>query len=210
MRYRLGKPCDIKEIVNIHYSIRESYSIGVFAHLGKSFLHQYYKIILNDKNQLVVCAEDENGRIQGFCSATLNVESQFANIRNHKLALGFSAIKSIVRDPSLLKSLAERYKSLCENGAEKFIVTKGARGEYWAWSKTYQDSISALEMHEVHLKILKDLGVKQLNFEVDTINKKVLNFHKFNGAEITKIMILPDGRERVLMRYNLVDRKSRL
>lgn len=209
MKYRLAKPCDIKEIVNIHYAIRRSYSAGVFAHLDKIFLRQYYKIILNDKNQVVVCAEDEDEKIQGFCSATLDVEKQFANIRRHKLALAFTAIKSIIRSPTLLKSLLDRYKSINGNGIEKFICSKGARGEYWAWSSSNKDSISSYELHEIHLKILKDLGVTQVNFEVDTINKKIMLFHNFNGAELIDKIILPDGRERVLMRYNLVARKSR-
>lgn len=209
MKYRLAKPCDIKEIVNIHYAIRESYSVGLFAHLDKIFLWQYYKIILNDKNQVVVCAEDEDGKIQGFCSATLDVEKQFANIRSHKLALGFTAIKSIILSPTLLKSLIARYKSTIGIGNEKYIATKGARGEYWAWSTSNKDSISSCELHEIHLKILKDLGVTHVNFEVDTINKKVMLFHNFNGAELIDKIILPDGRERAFMRYNLAERKQR-
>lgn len=209
MKYRLAKPCDIKEIVNIHYAVRESYPIGLFAQLNKSFLHQYYKIILNDKNQLIVCAEDENGIIRGFCSASLDMKRQFENIRKHKLGLGLTTIRSIFHAPSLFHSLIDRYKSISQDGGEKFIATTGARGEFWVWSQTNPDSISALELHEVQLKILRDLGVKQLNFEVDTVNIKVLNFHKSNGAELVKTIILPDGRERLIMRYNLVERKSR-
>ena len=57
MKYRLVKLCDLKEIVNIHYSIREIYPVGIFSQLGKPFLRQYYKIVLNDKNEVVVCAE---------------------------------------------------------------------------------------------------------------------------------------------------------
>ncbi len=209
MKYRIAKPCDLEEIVDIHYAIRESYSVGVFSSLGKPFLRQYYKIILGDKNQVVICAEDGNGKIQGFCSATLDAEKQFSNIRKHKFTLGLAAINSILLKPSLFMSLLSRYRSTQKSASERFIVTQGARGEYWAWSSANKDSISALEMHEIHLKILRDLGVKILNFEVDAINRKVFLFHKYNGAEFVDKTILPDGRERIWMRYNLVDRKAR-
>jgi hypothetical protein len=208
MKYRLAKPCDVREIVDIHYAVRETYPVGVFAKLGKNFLRQYYKIILSDKNQVVVCAEDENGKIQGFCSATLDVEQQFAHILRNKWYLGLAAIDSIFLKPSLFKSLISRYKSVTHDFGEKFIVTKGARGEYWAWSSANKDPISSMELHEVHLEIMKALGVRELYFEVDAINKKVFLFHKFNGAELIEKTILSDGRERAWMKYNLVDRKS--
>lgn len=210
MKYRLAKLCDLREIVNIHFVIRDSYPVGIFAQLGKQFLIQYYKIILNDKNAIVVCAEDEHGKIQGFCSATLDVKKQFANLRHHNIALGLSAISSILFKPSLIKSLILRYKSTKEGGDSQFISATGARGEYWAWSLSTKDSISSLEMHETQLNILRDLGVKELNIEVDTINKNIFLFHKCNGAKLVKKILLPDGRERAMMIYNLVDRKSKI
>ena len=147
--------------------------------------------------------------IQGFCSATLNVEKQFANIRHHKIALGLAAISSIIYNPLLIKSLISRYKSTKQNSHEKFITVKGARGEFWAWSASNKDSISSFEMHETYMNILRDLGVKELNIEVDTNNKNIYLFHKYNGAKLMEKIILPDGRERALMIYNLTDRKSR-
>jgi hypothetical protein len=210
MRYRIAKPSDLKQIVNIHYAIRETYSVGIFSQLGKQFLRQYYKIILNDKNEVVVCAEDENGNIVGFCSATLDVEAQMANIRRHKLSLGLAAISSIIRRPMLIKSLIERYKSTQISAAVKFVAAKGARGEYWAWNSADKDSISSIEMHEVSLKLLKALGVEELTFEVDKVNKNVFLFHKVNGAKIVDKFILPDGRERVKMKYDLINRESKL
>jgi hypothetical protein len=209
MRYRLAKPCDIKEIVNIHYSTREIYNNGIFSQLGKKFLSKYYRIVLNDKNEIVVCAEDEYGTIQGFCSSSLDVEKQYINIRKHKLQLMLAAISSIILNPSLVKALIDRYRSIKGTRDGIFINLKGARAEFWAWSTSNNDSISSIEMHEVQLNILRDLGVKELNFEVDIVNKNVFHFHKLNGAKIIDEMILPDGRIRALMRYNLVERRLR-
>jgi hypothetical protein len=208
MRYRIAKPSDLKQIVNIHYAIRETYPVGIFSQLGKLFLRQYYKIILNDKNEVVLCAEDENGKIVGFCSGTLDAEAQIANLRRHKLSLGIAAISAIVCKPTLIKSLIERYKSTQNSVGVKFITAKGTRGEYWVWNAADKDSISSIEMHEAGLNILKALGVKEVTFEVDKVNKNVFLFHKVNGAEIVDEFILPDGRERVKMKYDLKNRKS--
>lgn len=210
MRFRLAKIVDLNDIVDIHYNIRNTYDVGIFARLGKQFLRQYYRIILNDKNGIVLCAEDETGKIHGFCSATLNVEKQFENLRKNRLSLGMSAIGSLIRNPSLIKSLLDRYKSIGKNTNSKFVHIEGARSEFWAWSTSSSDSIASLEMHEVLLNLLRVLGVVDLFFEVDTNNKKVFLFHKYNGAEVLEKFYLPDGRERALMKYNLIERKSRL
>lgn len=208
MIYRLAKPCDFKEIANIHLAIRDSNSLGIFSQLGKSFLRQYYKIILNDQNEIIICAKNEYGKILGFCSSTMDAKHQLSTIRKHKLSLGFAALRSIIFRPLLLKELISRYNSIRGNKGKNFIFTEGAREEYWAWSPIYKDSISSIEMHETLLKILRDLGVLHLNFEVDMINRKIFLFHMWNNAELIKIIVLPDGRERAFMRYHLLDRKS--
>jgi len=110
IKYRLAKLVDCRSIVDIHYSIRKTYSVGIFAQMGKPFLKQYYRIILNDPYSVVVCAEDENGVIQGFCSATLDIEAQMAKIKLHKIRLGLASIVSIICRPSLIKHLINRYK----------------------------------------------------------------------------------------------------
>lgn len=210
MKYRIAKPVDYKSIVELHYAIRETYSVGIFAQLGKPFLKQYYKIILNDPNSVVVCAEDSNGDLQGFCSATLDVEAQMANIRQHKISLGLAAITSIIRKPFLIQDLIDRYKVIKNNSNTKIISTKGARSEYWVWKATNQDSVSSIEMYFASFNILKSLGVKELFGEVDKVNKKILKFQQANGGEIIDQIVLPDGRERVILKIDLVNWKPKL
>lgn len=210
MKYRLAKPSDSMDIANIHFNVRNTYDIGIFAMLGKSFLYNYYKIILDERNEVVLCAEDDNDKLQGFCSATLDVEKQFEKLRKHKVRLGFAAIGSIMRKPLLIRLLIDRYKSTTRTGDTKFVSSSGVRLEYWAWSGTAKESVSSLEMHEILLKVLADLGVKDVFFEVDIVNKRIFLFHKHNGAELLDKIILPDGRERALMKYDLINRISAL
>lgn len=203
MKYRLAKLNDINDIVDLHYAVRKTYNIGIFSQLDKSFLKQYYKIVLCDKDAVIICAEDEQKKLLGFCSATLDIESLMKNINKHFLILGLSAFKSIIFKPRLLSFLIDRYKSTKKESANSFISSNGARLEYWAWNASNKDSFASIEMHETLLKILNNLGVEIVNFEVDLVNKKIYKFHQFNGAEIKEIIKLSDGRERALMKYSL-------
>ena len=63
IRFRLAKPSDAKQIAYVHLHIRDKYDQGFFAQVNYSFLKQYYKVMLNDPNEVIVCAEDENGEL---------------------------------------------------------------------------------------------------------------------------------------------------
>ena len=59
-------------------------------------------------------------------------------------------------------------------------------------------------MNEIKYRILYDLGVREMFFEVDKFNKRVYKFHlKINKAEPIEEITLPDGRQRVLMKKQL-------
>lgn len=205
MKYRIAKLCDIKDIVDIHYSIRDTYSVGFFSHMRKPFIRQYYRILLQDKNEIIVCAEDNNGKIAGFCSSTLDMKSQLKHIKKHKFRLGISALSSLIAKPSLILQIFERFKAIDSSGNNKIIITEGARSEYWAWDTKNNDSISSVEMYFANLKILKSLGVKTVSGEVDKVNRKVLAFQKANGFKIIDEIKLSDGRERYILSCDLTN-----
>lgn len=206
IRYRLAKPSDAKEIADVHWHVRDRYTQGIFLSLGKGFLESYYKITLNDPWEVLVCAINEEGKIVGFTSTTLDAKKKYANVRNHKYILGLAALKAIVCHPSFLKDVWQRYRSLGDSDeGSKFIKTDGARGGYWCWLKS-DDSLKSYELTKVKNNILRDLGLKEFYFEVDKSNKAVYKFHlKVNKAEPLEEITLPDGRIRVLMRKNLLE-----
>jgi hypothetical protein len=210
MKYRLAKSGDCTALVDIHFAIRDIYSVGIFAKLGKPFLKRYYKIIIKDPNSVIVCAEDEQGVIQGFCSSTLDVGAQMTNIKKHRIILGISAITSFLGNPSLFKHLVDRYRVLGNNSEKKIISKKGARSEYWVWSGSSKDAESSVEMYFAQLNILKSLGVTELFGEVDLENKRILKFQLANGNEIVEHLTLPDGRRRVILRLDLAKWNNRV
>ena len=204
IRYRLAKPSDAKEIANVHWGVRDRYSQGIFLSLGKSFLCTYYKIILNDPWEVIVCAVNDTGKIIGFASTTMDAKEQALRLRKHKAQLGMSALWAIIKHPSLAVAVWQRYKSLGNNtDGPVFVHTEGVRGEYWCWLKN-EDSLKSIELSNIKNRILYNLGVTKLFFEVDKFNKAVYNYHlKVNKAEPISEVTLPDGRVRVLMKKTL-------
>ena len=200
IRFRLAKPSDAKQIANCHWHVRDRYSQGIFLSLGEGFLRTYYRIILDDPWEVVVCAEDENGRVVGFSSSTLDGRAQANNLRKHKIRLGFAAAKAVICNVHLFKELWLRYKSLGSGVSQRFVTVDGVRGEYWCWRKE-EDSLLSVDLDHAKGHIMYDLGYRECFFEVDKNNKQVYKYHlKVNKAEPVEEITLPDGRVRVLFK----------
>lgn len=204
IKFRLAKPCDAKQIAHCHWKVRDRYSHGIFLSMGESFLRAYYKIILDDPWEVVVCAENDKGKIIGFSSATLDAALQAKNLRKHKIKLGIAALGAILKKPILIKDIWMRYKALNNtHDTPKFVKMEGVRGEYWCWLKD-EDSLLSVNLDNAKGHIMYDLGYKDVYFEVDKINKQVYKYHtKVCKAEIIDEIVLPDGRVRTLLKKKL-------
>jgi hypothetical protein len=203
IRFRLAKPSDAKQIAYVHYHIRDKYDQGFFAQVNYSFLVKYYKVVLNDPCEVVVCAEDDNKKIVGFCSASLDAERQFRGMRKNKWGFVLPLITSALSNPSLIKSALDRFKSTKGESNNEYVTSKGPRAEYWGWLSGRNDSDQSVIMQDIMFYIMKMFGAEKLFFEVDKINKKIFKFHKINGAEEVKTFTMPDGRERVELVYDM-------
>lgn len=206
IKIRIAKPSDAGRIATIQQKIKEVNSLGIFCKMGHGFLKTYYKILINDPTTVFTCAENSRNEICGYGFSVLDAERQTNNLKKHKLKLMMSAIGSLIRNPFLLKELYNRYKSI-ENNNSNYLHSTGAHGGYWGWDPDTSDAESSMIFHEIGLKIMNLLGVDILHFEVDTANKNVYKFHKLNGAKIEKVFMLPDGRERAFMYYELNNHK---
>ncbi len=204
IKYRIAKPSDAKEIAALHWHVKDRYSNGIFLSLGQRFLTEVYKILLNDAWEVVICAVNEDDKIIGFSSTSLNIKHQFVEMKKHRFRLGFYALRGVICHPSLAKGLWERYKSLDNNSKTSFVHTEGVRGEYWCWIKG-DKSLKAIEMSNLKNNILYELGVRELFFEVDKSNTMVYKYQlKANNAQPIEEINLPDGRIRVLMKKIII------
>lgn len=205
VRFRLAKPCDARQIADVHWHVRDRYTEGIFLSLGKRFLKAYYEIILNDPWEVVICAEKEDGKIIGFSSASQDAAFQAKNLRKHIIKLGFSAVWALICHPNLIKSVWQRYRSLSGDvSVPKFVDTKGVRGEYWCWLKNEEAGLLNFQVDNIKNRVLYHLGERELIGEVDMRNKGVLDYHtRANKAEIIDKFTLPDGRERAVIKIPL-------
>ena len=204
IRFRLAKPSDAKQITNCHWAVRDRYTEGIFLSLGKNFLLSYYQVILNDPNEIIVCAENKKGEILGFSSGTLNAESQAVLIRSHKLKLGFAALLGLIRHPSYFKGVWQRYTSLKSTKDHKFLHMEGARSEYLCWKKGAEGSISMMLLDKIKFNMMHELGVKEVYFEIDRQNERLFNAQqRMKNITLLEEYTLPDGRIRGLFSIKL-------
>ncbi|MDE7510123.1 MAG: hypothetical protein K2M62_08355 [Muribaculaceae bacterium] len=203
IKFRIAKPADAKKIAKIHYSVRHKHPLGIFSQVGLNFLIAYYKILLNDPDEIIICAENEYRELVGFNSGTLDASTQMKSLRDHRLKLGLAAIGSIITNPKLLKRLWLRYKATNKEAPVKFVYSEGARGDFWAWKPGDPNSLDAVALSIKANAVFAALGVKEKYIEVDVDNKEVLAFHKAQKAVIEQTITLPDGRQRVLMKKTL-------
>lgn len=203
IRFRLAKPSDAKQIAYVHYHIRDKYDQGFFAQVNYAFLEQYYKVVLNDPCEVVVCAEDENQKIVGFSSGSLDAERQFKGMREKKFSFVWPLITSAIAKPKLIKNALDRFKSTKGESENQYVSFKGARIEYWGWLPGRDDSDRSIVMQDILFYTMKLLGAEKVFFEVDKVNKRIFKFHKINGAEEIQTFTMPDGRERVELAYDM-------
>ena len=204
IRFRLAKPSDAKQIANCHWHVRDRYTEGIFLSLGEQFLRAYYQVILDDPNEIIVCAENKEGEIVGFSSGSLSADSQAVSIRNHKIKLGFAALLGLVRHPSYFKGVWQRYISLKSTDDHKFLHMKGARSEYLCWKKGAEGSISMMLLDKIKFKMMHELGVKEVFFEIDRQNERLFNAQqRMKNITLLEEYTLPDGRVRGLFRMDL-------
>lgn len=202
IKFRIGKPSDAKQITEAHWTVRDRYSEGIFISLGKRFLRAYYDIVLNDPNEIIVVAENDNNKIVGFSSGSLDANSQAKSLKRHKIRLGFAAIIGVICKPSLIVGVWQRYKSLDnQSGKQQFLHMDGARSEYLCWRKDAEGSINMMLLDKIKFAIMAELGVKEVFFEIDRHNERLFKAQQ-RDKSITLISEyrLPDGRTRGLFK----------
>lgn len=105
MQLRIAKPSDAKEIAKLHGLTKDTHSIGIFSKMGKTFMNCYYKIILNDPNSVILCVEDDKGKLVGFASGSLDYLSEVKRLKKYFFRLGLAAFPSLLTSPKLIAEI---------------------------------------------------------------------------------------------------------
>jgi len=199
--FRVGKISDHIALAQIHYHSGQFQNDGFMYRLGYDFLKRYYKVLLSEKQSFVLVAEDNTSKIHGFVSGTQNASSHLSAIRNDRVFLALTLLKSVIFSPAIFKEIFKRYKYVNKvSDAESYGVLVGARLEYWIWDTDSSSNLSVLLL-KAWINIMKEMGVNEIHGEVDKFNIKSQKVHKLMGAIFYETKILADGRERTFYKY---------
>lgn len=199
MQLRLAKPSDAEAIAAIYDASNVGNPQSFMTKLGRSFLARYYRIVLSARGSVAVCAISETGAIMGFASGTLDAFEQIAELRRHRVSLAWSALPRLVRSPQLFKAM--RARSTATDNA--FIVSEGARWEYWAWDPQFRSTNGAMGLHRAWISVVRSMGVTRVSLEINDSDEKLAFLHGSQGAKLVRKYSTPEGLERRILQYNL-------
>lgn len=208
MRIRVAKKQDYKELAKLHLKCSKEQKGGFFYKLGIHFLSKYYAIFINEKYSLILCAENDYGKLVGIVTGTLSQEEHINEIKKNKISLGISILPALIKSPKSVIDIIYRYKSLGGKTNHEYIETSGARLEFWGWEKKEKELMGSIYLLRAWLMVMKYMGAKKIVHEVDEINKKSIELHSLLGSKIIKELNLPDGRKRFIMEYDLSNFKK--
>ena len=80
--------------------------------------------MLNDPNEVIVRAEDENGLIVGFSSGSLDVSKQMKSMRDNKFSFLWPLFTSAISNPKLIKAAIDRFKSTKGESNNHYVSSK--------------------------------------------------------------------------------------
>ncbi len=201
VKFRNAKVSDAKELAKIHIESGKNQPGGFMHQLGYYFMFKYYQLLIQERYSVIILAEDESNLVYGFCSGTLDATEHINNLRKNKISLFLASLPAILKRPSLFFELIKRKKHIdYSNGSIEYNTKTGVRNEYWGWRNNCDKSQSP-ELFKTWMNVVYSYGYNSFRGEVDSINTKIVLFHKFLGARILNEIELPDGRKRYFVEY---------
>lgn len=210
LRLRIARPADASDLGEVYWRTAKKLPEHFLPKLGRAFLTCYHKILIAEPHSIVMCLEDQSGRVVGFASGTRAMEEHVAALSRKRFSLAFSAIPALVKRPSLLGAMYARFqaaRSLKQD--EGFVLGEGPRLEYWGCVEGVVTPAEALDLIAAWLAVFRRLGESTVSCEVDRSNESVLRIHKAFGAKVERSFITGDGRERFVLKYDLDEERTR-
>jgi hypothetical protein len=202
MHYRLAAICDAKDLARIHDVCSRDQPGSFMFQLGPRFLKQYYRLFIKEKKAVILCGLNEEGKLIGFVSGTLDAAESVENLRKHKIRLFLAASIATLRRPRLLAGLFSRYWSISRRAdQEEYMINSGARCTCWAVLPEARANMGAVTLLRTWLAVMRALQAGRIRMEVDCDNTRSEMVHRLLGGRLVHEYRTPDGKPRVLMEY---------
>jgi len=202
MKVRLANRNDASALAQLH-KFSSAKQLGGFMHrLGYEFLKQYYRILIDEGSSIILCAVDDTDHLIGFVAGALEAKTRWTALRRNRFRLLLACLPALLRQPRLIREVYLRQRSGSADEAEAgYVVQSGAHEEFWAWQPDHGNG--AIELHLKWLSLMRLLGARTIRGEVDKVNTVVLRAHRMLGARTIKEFTTPDGRQRLIIEYQL-------
>jgi hypothetical protein len=202
MNVRLANRNDAWQLARLHELSSAKQPGGFMFRLGRAFLAQYYQALIDEGSSLILCAVDETDQLIGFVAGSLDARTRLTALKRHRLRLFVASLPALIRHPGLLREVIARQNSNSADESEAgYVVQSGAHEEFWAWLP--DRGSGAIELHLKWLSLMRLLGAQTISGEVDKVNDVIVRAHRMLGARVIKEFTTPDGRERLLIQYQL-------
>ena len=202
MHVRLANRNDADRLAHLHEQSSAKQAGGFMFRLGWPFLSQYYRVLIDAGSSIILCGVDDSGRVIGFVAGSLDGKSRVTALRRKRFRLLIACLPALARQPMLIREVYARQNSSSVDGAETgYVVQSGAHEEFWAWLP--EGGVGAVELHLKWLSLMRLLGAESVSGEVDKVNDAVLRVHRMLGARVVKEFTTPDGRRRLVIRYQV-------
>lgn len=208
VKFRLAKKSDASDLASIHIECGFQ-QVGGFMHkLGRLFLAKYYDLFLREPGSVILLAVGSDDKALGFSSGTVDASEHFSSLRRNRVILVLTMIPALIKSPPLLREVLLRRRAI--EGMCQFGSTSGPRGEYWAWRPTVKDPAAALVLRKRWCDLMRALGCRKFQFELDVGNSDVNKYIDLFGSRVVQQIVLPDGRRRMIMEEDLSVGRSRI
>jgi len=203
MNYRLANRNDASELARLHEFSSSMQPGGFMYRLGRRFLTQYYRILIDDGRSIILCAVNDADQLIGFVAGAMEARTRLMALRRGRFRLLLASFPILLRRPKLIHEVYLRQMSGAADEVESgYVVHSGPHEDFWAWWPDQGNG--AIELHLKWLSLMRLLGASTIRGEVDKVNTIVYSVHKMLGARTLKEFTTPDGRQRIIMEYQLI------
>ena len=199
MRLRLAKPDDAGAIAEIYYACNAGNPRSFMVRMGRRFLRCYYRVTLGARESVTLCAENPAGEMMGFASGTIDASALLGTLRSARGSLLLAAAGAVMLHPTLLSQMRRRGR----DGGAGYIISTGARWEYWAWHPRFKGTSGAIALQRAWLDVVRGLGIRKVGLEVNADDEKIARLHQSCGAKLLRETTTPEGIARLFLEYDL-------